>query len=96
MNKTKPMIKLTQHTANKIQYGIIIGLLLIVLYAFMHLKNGNLIGFFATEAFMYTAVCLVFLYISWQWINNNLSKFMTIIIGCFDFILISVDFNPAV
>lgn len=75
MKNNKAIIKLTKHTANMIQYGIIIGVVLTMLYAFMNISNGNLIGFFATDAFMYTAVCLVFLYISWQWINNNLSKF---------------------
>ena len=67
--------RISQRNANRIQYGLILGVLLTTLYAFMNFKQGDIMSFFGSQAFIYVAISYVFIYILWQLITNKLSKF---------------------
>ena len=67
--------RISQRNANTIQYALILGVLITTLYAFMNFKQGNIMSFFGTQAFIHVALSYVFIYIFWQGITNKLSKF---------------------
>ena len=67
--------RISQKNANRIQYGLILGVLVTTLYAFMNFKQGDIMGFFGTQAFLHVALSYVFIYIFWQGVTNKLSKF---------------------
>ena len=67
--------RISQKNANMIQYALILGVLITTLYVFMNFKQGNIMSFFGSQAFLYVALSYVFIYICWQGITNKLSKF---------------------
>jgi hypothetical protein len=67
--------KISQKNANMIQYALILGVLFTTLYVFMIFRQGDIMGFFGSQAFLYVALSYIFIYIFWQGITNKLSRF---------------------
>ena len=67
--------RIPEKIANTIQYALILGVLITTLYAFMNFKQGDIMSFFGSQAFLYVALSYVFIYIFWQGITNKLPKF---------------------
>ena len=73
--KSNKPIRISQRIVYRIQYALILALIFTTLYAFINFKQGNIMSFFGSQAFIFVALSYVFIYIFWQGITNKLSKF---------------------
>mgnify|MGYP006277191911 FL=1 len=73
-NKTNKTKYLSIRTKHRIQHLIILGFLLTLFYAVSHVNQGSFQSFLSSTALVPITVSLVFLYLLWQWTENNLSK----------------------
>jgi len=59
---------------HRIQYAVILGVLLTLLYALLQVTHDSFHAFLSSTAIVTISISFVFLYLVWQWTENNLSK----------------------
>jgi len=73
-SKTNSVYILTMHlrTARALQYLCVLGVLLTTFYVAMSFPLTNPMGFFSSDAFLYSVLAFIGIFIVWQFLNSKL------------------------